>query len=110
MGSFDIRFLKPAKEFIDNLDAKTREKILFNIWKTREINDPKLFKKLDKNIWEIRTRYRNKQFRLFAFWDKKDNQSLLLIATHGIIKKTRKIAVKETHKAEELRLQYFRNK
>ena len=110
MEKFDVRFLEPAKQFIDNQDAKTRVKVLFNIWKIRAINDPRLFKKLDKNIWEIRTRYQNKQIRLFAFWDKRDKQSLLLIATHGIVKKTQKIALKELQKAEELRLKYFNTK
>lgn len=107
MYKFDVRFLEPAKEFIDNLDAKTREKMLFNIWKIKEINDPKLLTKLNKNIWEIRTRYQKKQIRLFAFWDKRDNQSLLLIATHGIVKKTQRIALKELNRAEELRFKYF---
>ncbi len=107
MSNFDVRFLEPAKDFIDNLEEKTREKILFNIWKSKEINDPKLFKKLDNNIWEFRTRYKNQQIRLFAFWDSRDNKTLLVVTTHGIIKKTQKTPLKEIIKAEVLRKKYF---
>ena len=107
MSNFDVEFLEPAKEFIDNLDEKTKEKVLFNIWRSKEINDPRLLKKLNKNIWEFRTRIQNKQIRLFAFWDKRDNKTSLIIATHGIIKKVQKIQSKEISKAEELRKEYF---
>lgn len=107
VSNFDVEFLEPAKDFIDNLDEKTKEKVLFNIWRSKEINDPRLLKKLNKNIWEFRTRIQNKQIRLFAFWDKRDNKTSLIIATHGIIKKAQKIQSKEISKAEELRKEYF---
>ena len=55
MVKYKVRFLEPAKEFLDKLDKKSREKILFNIWKSRETNDPRLFKKLTGEIWEFRT-------------------------------------------------------
>ena len=42
-----------------------------------------------------------------AFWDKEDNQQALVIATHGIIKKTDKTPEKEIEKAEQIRLKYF---
>ncbi|ALO17252.1 hypothetical protein L21SP5_03651 [Salinivirga cyanobacteriivorans] len=38
MKKFDVEFLEPAKDFMDNLDDKSRKKVLFNIWKSREIN------------------------------------------------------------------------
>ena len=109
MIKYDIQFLEPAKEFLDSIDKKSREKILFNIWKSREIRDPKLFKKLNNDIWELRTLYNRKQYRLFAFWVKKENQMKLVIATHGIIKKTQKTPTKEIGKAEQLRKEYFDN-
>lgn len=90
MIKFEVRFLEQAKTFIDKLENKTRKKVIFNIWKSREVNDPELFKKLDENIQEFRTKYQNKQIRLFAFWDKTKNKDTLVIATHGIIKKTKK--------------------
>jgi len=109
MVKYEVQFLEPAKVFLDKLDIKSREKIIFNIWKSRETNDPQLFKKLTGNIWEFRTVFNNKQFRLFAFWDKFDNKKTLVIATHGIIKKSQKTSKNEIEKAEQLRKKYFEN-
>ena len=107
MIKYEVRFLEPAKDFLDSLDFKTREKVLFNIWKSRETNDPELFKKLSGEIWEFRTRYKGRQIRLFAFWDKSGDESTLVIATHGLIKKSQKTPKKEIDKAEQLRKDYF---
>ena len=43
-----------------------------------------------------------------AFLD--TEQDTLVIATHGIIKKTQKTPLKEIAKAEEIRKEYFNNK
>ena len=107
MIQYEIRFLEPAKNFLDLLDDKTREKVLFNIWKSRETNDPELFKKLAGEIWEFRIRFKGKQIRLFAFWDKRSERTTLVIATHGMIKKTQKTPRKEIEKAEQLRKHYL---
>ncbi len=64
---FDILFMDEAWSFIQSLDEKIKAKVTFNIEKSREINDPELFKKSNKNIWEFRTKYANRQVRLFAF-------------------------------------------
>jgi hypothetical protein len=50
MIKFNVRFLELAKEFLDSLDEKSKKKVIFNIWKSREINDPGLFKKLSGEI------------------------------------------------------------
>ena len=68
---FEVEFLKESFEFIQKLDEKTREKVLENIRVSRFKVDPKLLKKIDKEIWEFRTRYSSKQIRLLAFWDKR---------------------------------------
>ena len=71
--------------------------------------DKSLFKKLDKtNIWEFRTVYNGMAYRLFAFWD--TEQETIVIATHGLIKKTQKTPPKEIAKAERIRKYYFDNK
>jgi len=41
--NFDVIFLDEAKEFLDALDEKTRDKIIYNIWKARSSNDKELF-------------------------------------------------------------------
>ena len=110
MIKYEVRFLEPAKIFLDKLDSKAREKILFNIWKSRETNDPELFKKLSGEIWEFRTYFKDSHFRLFAFWDKSNTKITLVIVTHGSIKKTQKIPKKEIERAEKLRKIYLENK
>jgi phage-related protein len=110
MIKYEVRFLEPAKGFLDDLDAKSREKVLFNIWKSRETNDPELFKKLSGDIWEFRTRFKSKQIRLLAFWDKSSGKETLVIATHGFIKKSQKTPIKEIEKAIQLRREYIENK
>ena len=107
MIKYNVRFLEPAKDFMDSLDSKTRKKVLFNIWKSRETNDPELFKKLSGEIWEFRTQFKSKQIRLFAFWNKSNDKPTLVIATHGLIKKTQKTQKKEIERAEQLRKDYL---
>ncbi len=104
---FDIDFLKEAFEFLKGLNEKTREKIIYNIDKARYINDPKLFKKLTDDIWEFRTKYAGLQYRLLAFWDKSKPTRTLVIATHGIVKKTDKVPEKEINKDLEIKKQYL---
>jgi hypothetical protein len=41
---FKVEFLEEAAEFLDNLDEKARDKIIFNITKARFSNDKELFK------------------------------------------------------------------
>lgn len=107
---FRVEFLEEAKEFLDNLDEKTRAKIVYNIWKSRSTNDKELFKKLQDETWEFRTKYNKSYYRLFAFWDKFEKNDTIVISTHGLIKKTGKIPKNEIEKVERLREQYFNEK
>jgi phage-related protein len=104
---FEVDFLQDVIDFFENIEEKARDKIIFNIHKARKSNDPKLFKKLTDEIWEFRTLYNKKQYRLFAFWDKTKETKTLVVATHGIIKKTQKTPTKEILKAKELMKKYF---
>jgi len=106
-AKFRVGFLAEAAEFIEKLDEKTREKVIYNIQKARISNDKKLFKKLKGEIWEFRTLYNKTHYRLFAFWDKTGNTDAVVISTHGIIKKTDKKPQGEIDKAENIRRQYF---
>jgi phage-related protein len=107
---FKVKFLEEVKEFLDELDEKSRDKIYYNIWKSRQVVDNELFKKLQEEIWEFRTLYNKKYFRLFAFWDKEDKDETVVISTHGIIKKTDKTPKVEIEKTENLRIKYFNEK
>lgn len=107
---FETIFLEGAINFLDSLDYKAREKIIYNIDKAGYVNDPKLFKKLNDQIWEFRTLYQKKQYRLLAFWDKEDKIETLVISTHGFVKKKSKVDSSEIEKAENLRQEYFDSK
>lgn len=101
--------MEEANEFIAELDLKTIKKILYNIDLAEQTNDPKLFKKLQNDIWEFRTKFAGLQIRLLAFWDKSDNRTTLVIATHGFIKKVDKVPTNEIGRAEKLREKYYQN-
>lgn len=110
MRYFETRFLEEANEFVAGLDKKSAAKVIYNIDLAEQTNDPKLFKKLQGEIWEFRTRYIGRQIRLLAFWDKTGNRETLVIATHGFIKKVDKVPSKEIERAENLRKKYFEEK
>ena len=91
MDKFKVLFLTEAREFLLELDEKSREKIIFNIDKSKIKNDTELFKKLKGEIWEFRTLYNKTYFRIFAFWDKTEKidssyseqaKQTLVLATH----------------------------
>ena len=110
MRYFETIFLEEADEFIAGLDRKTLKKILYNIDLAEQTNDPRLFKKLNKDIWEFRTKFAGSQIRLLAFWDKSDNKKTLVLATHGLIKKVAKVPANEIKRAVRIRAEYFENK
>ena len=102
--------MEEANEFLAGLESKTIKKIFYNIDLAEQTNDPKLFKKLQNDIWELRTKFGGLQIRLLAFWDKQNNKETLVIATHGFIKKVDRVPANEIERAEKLRDKYFNNK
>ncbi len=107
---FETKLLEEAFEFVEKQHLKVRKKIFQNIRRAEQQSDPKLFKKLTKDIWEFRTLYSGTHYGLLAFWDKDDKTETLVCATHGIIKKTSKVDKKEIDKANKIRNTYFKNK
>lgn len=107
---FRLVLMEEARNFIKSLPQAAREKVYYNIQKVKGgIRDIELFKKLENSeIWEFRTQYNGIGYRLFSFWDK--DAETLVVATHGIIKKTQKTPSKEIAKAEEIRRNYFEAK
>ena len=107
MATFQLVFLEEARDFLRGQTPQVYKKILYNIDRVAggEKNN-ELFKKLENtDIWEFRTLYRGIAYRLFAFWD--TDRQTLVVATHGIIKKTQKTPLKEISKAEAIMKQYF---
>jgi len=107
---FKVEFLEEAADFLDSLDEKVRDKIIYNITKARFSNDKELFKKLTEEIWEFRTLFNKTHYRLFAFWNKSEMSDTVVISTHGIVKKTDKTPPGDLEKAERLRKKYFERK
>ncbi len=110
MQYFQTRFLEEANKFIAGLDPKAARKIFYNIDLAEQSNDPKLFKKLQKDIWEFRTKFGGVQIRLLAFWDKDNKTETLVLATHGFIKKIDKVPSNEIERAINIRKKYFESK
>ena len=96
-----------ALDFLEGLDLNTRRKIYYRLDRAKYGMDPRLLKKLTREIWEFRTKYNGVQYRLFSFWDKNQTSKTLVIITHGIVKKVDKIPIKEIQKAMAIRKQYF---
>lgn len=107
---FNVVFLDDAVEFLEKLDEKAREKVIYNIHKARVTQDQDLFKKLSDDIWEFRTLFNKTHYRLFSFWDKTDKVDKLVVSTHGIIKKTKKTPSHEIKKAIQIKEMYFKLK
>lgn len=107
---FRLIVLKEAEGFITALPEKVQDKIFFNIRKVRfGVLDINVFKKLgNTDIWEFRTLYMGMAYRLFAFWDKEEET--LVVATHGIVKKTQKTPKNEIEKAQTIRKEWFEKK
>ena len=109
MSEYKLRvvLMDEALTFVRSLPLKVQQKITYNFKKT-ELGgmDKELFKKLENSeIWELRTLFNGNCYRLFSFWD--TETETLVIATHGIIKKSQKTPPKEITKAEEIRKKYF---
>ncbi|MBP3843108.1 MAG: type II toxin-antitoxin system RelE/ParE family toxin [Prevotella sp.] len=105
-----VMYLEEALEFIESIPQSAGDKLLGIIHRIEggERNSV-LFSKLEgTEIWEFRTLYNRVKYRLFAFWD--TQKDTLVIATHGIIKKTQKTPKKEIVKAEKIRQEYFNAK
>ena len=105
-----VILMKEASAFIEKQPLKAQQKIYYNIFKVEEgVMEVEIFKKLENTeIWEFRTLYNSVCYRLLAFWD--TDEDTLIIATHGIIKKTQKTPAKEIAKAENIRSEYFKHK
>ena len=102
-----VAFMDAARQFMSSLPEKARRKITYNLLKVEGgEKDKELFKKLEGyDIWELRTLFNGLCYRLFAFWD--TEEGALVVATHGIVKKTQKTPKKEIERADALRKEYF---
>ena len=99
---FDIVYLGKAVDFLDSIDESAQEKLIYNIEKSKYLNDVQLFKKLTDKIWEFRAESKGVQYRILAFWTKSIEGTALVICTNGFIKKSSKVQRKEIQVAIKL--------
>lgn len=105
-----VLYLEEALTFIESLPQSAGDKLLDIVHRIEGgERNAVLFSKIEgTEIWEFRALYNKVKYRLFAFWDTQTDT--LVIATHGIIKKTQKTPKKEIAKAERIRQEYFNAK
>jgi len=98
MKEITVTLLDEAIEFTGILSEKQLFKLFYNIELIKlGIVSAEILKKLNNDIWEIRTVSLDAVIRVFAFWSKFEKSKL--ICTHGIIKKSSKVPAKEIEKA-----------
>ena len=105
-----VVYMEEALTFIESLPQSVGDKLLEIVHRIEGgERNAVLFSKLEgTDIWEFRTLYNKIKYRLFAFWDTETDT--IIIATHGIIKKTQKTPKKEIAKAERIRQEFFNAK
>ena len=107
---FELLLTQEARDFLKSLSKDVRSKIGSNIRRIQKgERNLEIFKKLENSdIWEFRTLYNKVAYRLFAFWDTESNT--LVVATHGIVKKTQKTPRQEIERAKKYREDYLTRK
>jgi phage-related protein len=104
---FEVRFFHAAEKFLFSLHEKHQRKLIYNIEQAQVNRDPKLFKKIEGDIWEFRANCAGIQYRFLAFWFEQDKQKPQVFITHGFVKKTSKIPSSEIDRAIQIRRQHF---
>ena len=106
-----VRLLKEAEKYVLSQNEKIQKKFLLVFDKTQGGIKGRWFEKLkgSDGIYEFRQSDHQKFYRVFAFWDSEEHETLI-IGTHGIDKKSNKTPPKEIKKAEQIKNQYFEDK
>ena len=64
--------------------------------------------KMTFGIFGLNTQLNSTEY--LPFWDKTDNNNTLVIATHGVIKKSNKVSKSGIEKTKQIRKEYFEYK
>ena len=97
-------------DFLESLSIQERALLYKNIeklieYKNKNFNLPNKFTKpLQDGIFELKVDLKNKTSRSLYFYEK--NQ--MIIFTHGFIKKSQKVPLKELKKAKKI-MEYYKN-
>ena len=98
----------PIQNFLDSLPGKVAKKVtwVLSLLQDLDIVPSIYFKKLagTKEIWECRIRFCSDSYRIFCFFA----GNLVIVLTHGFLKKTKKIPDSEIKCAEVYREDFIR--
>jgi len=99
---------KPVSKWLDELDDEKAQAVAIGVRFFEEYPGPvvpkKFFEKVTDHIWEIKVHYGKEQFRLLAFLEGQK----VIIATHGIAKKSQDLKKQDLEVAEERRKDHLR--
>ncbi|MBI5969949.1 MAG: type II toxin-antitoxin system RelE/ParE family toxin [Deltaproteobacteria bacterium] len=100
----------PVRDFLDFLPGKVAQKVtwVLSLLEDLDFVPSSYFKKLvgTEGIWECRISFGSNIYRIFCFYA--DNSVVVL--THGIIKKSRKIPRAEIERAEAYRGDFLKRR
>lgn len=96
------------KEFFENLDAGTQDKILYVLMllQTQDRIPLKFMRLIEEGFYELRIEYQSNIYRIFFCFD----EGRIVILFNGFQKKTEKTPKKEIDKAKILRKEYYGSK
>lgn len=101
---------KPVAEWLDQLDDDRAQAVAMGVRFFEEYPNPvvpkKFFEKVTDDIWEIKTHYGKEQFRLLSFIA----GHAVVIAVHGLAKKSMDLKKQDLDLAEERRQDYLRRR
>ena len=96
------------ESFMATLNEKEQEKILYGLLllKTQERLPKKIVKLIREGIYELRTAYAGKIFRVFFIFD----EGQIIVLFNGFQKKTQKTPNNEIEKAIKIKEAYYADK
>ena len=99
---------KPVAEWLNTMDDNWAQAVAIGVRFFEEYPHPivpkKLFEKITDDIWEIKVHCGKEQFRLFSFFE----EGAVIIAAHGVAKKSMGLKKKDLELAEERRKDHLR--
>ena len=104
---FEVLYHEKAVEFMDSIHSTAREKLIYNIEKSKYLLDKNIFKKLLGDIWEFRAESKGVQYRMLAFWMQLPKGRPQVVCVHGFIKKKSKVQSREIETAAIRMKQYL---
>ncbi|HXB02173.1 MAG TPA: type II toxin-antitoxin system RelE/ParE family toxin [Opitutaceae bacterium] len=99
---------KPVAEWLNTLEDERAQSVAMGVRFFEEYPNPvvpkKFFEKITEHIWEIKVHHGKEQFRLLSFIE----NDAIIIAVHGMAKKSMDLKQQDLQLAEERRKNYIK--